>query len=118
MAAKDAMGHKPSFNHLVRTGEELSRQIEAERLCGLQIDYQLIFRGCLYWQIRRLLTFQDAINVGSRAPIRIDEVGTIRNQATADDKGSPRINCRQTVAGGEFDDLLAVDNRQCAHDYD
>ena len=59
---------------------------EAERLGGLEIDHQLVFGRCLYRQVGRLLAFEDAIDVAGRAPVLVDKIRPIGDQAAAGDK--------------------------------
>ena len=49
--------------------------VEAERLCGLEVDQQLVFGRCLNRQIGRLLALEDAIDVAGRPPARVDRIG-------------------------------------------
>ena len=51
------------FDHFVGGGEQRRRHGEAERLCGLEVDRELVLGRCLHWQVGRLLAFQDAVDV-------------------------------------------------------
>jgi hypothetical protein len=42
------------LDHLVGEREQLVRNLEAERLGGFQIDYQVVLGRQLHWQITRL----------------------------------------------------------------
>jgi hypothetical protein len=53
--ASPAGGAPHLFDHLVGKGEQGRRHFEAERLCGLEIDHQLVLGRRLYRQIGRLL---------------------------------------------------------------
>jgi len=45
-----------------------ARQVEAERLGGLEIDHHLELGGCLHRKVTSILTFEDAVDVRSRPP--------------------------------------------------
>jgi hypothetical protein len=58
---------KGSFDYLVSNDEQVVRNFETERLCGLKVECQLEFCRLLDRQIARPVSFQDAIDIGSRA---------------------------------------------------
>jgi hypothetical protein len=43
------------FNHLISAKQNRSRQFDADRLCGFQIDGGIEFCGLLDWQVGCLL---------------------------------------------------------------
>jgi hypothetical protein len=51
-----------SFDHLVGELLEILRHIEADRLCGLEIDHQLELCRELDWQLTRLGALQNLVN--------------------------------------------------------
>ena len=55
-----------SLDHLVGADEESRRYVEAESASGPEIDNEFELRRGLHLKITRLLTFQDAIDVGAR----------------------------------------------------
>src|SRR6516164_6458562 len=63
---------RASFDHLVGAGEQRGRYIDAKRPGGLQIDDELELGRRLYWQVARLLTPEDTVDVAGRAPVEID----------------------------------------------
>jgi hypothetical protein len=65
------------FDNLVGELLKAQRHFEAERLGGLQVDTQLELDWCLRRQIGWLLAFENAIDVGGRAPDDIDCVGSV-----------------------------------------
>jgi hypothetical protein len=52
-----------SFDHFVSAGDQRGRNSEAERLCGSEIDGQLVFCRGLYRQVSRLLAFEDTVDI-------------------------------------------------------
>jgi hypothetical protein len=53
------------------------RDSHTERFRGLEIDNQFEFGRRLYWQFRRLLALEDAIDVACRAAKLIDLIASI-----------------------------------------
>jgi hypothetical protein len=77
---------------------EEQRHVEAERLRGLEIDRQLELDRGLDGTFTRLGAFEDAIDVGRRAPIIIDDVISIGQQAAQFSIEAVRRDGRQAVA--------------------
>ena len=61
------------------------RHVEAERLGGLEVDDQLELGRRLHRQVGRLLALEDAIDIAGRAPVLVDQVRPVGNQAAGGD---------------------------------
>src|SRR5215469_11253647 len=70
-----------SFNQLIGAVEQLRRDGQTKRFCGLQVDDQLEFCRLLNWQIRRTSAPKNLINVGRCPPPRFAGVVPIREQS-------------------------------------
>src|SRR5215813_7737205 len=81
-----ALGQKRTFrhslNHLVRCAEQRLRNGQTKRLCGLEIDNQLILGRRLNRHVGWLLALEDAIDIPRGTPNWIVGIRPVRNQAT------------------------------------
>src|SRR5215468_8346900 len=64
--------------------------------------------GRLYWQVARLLTPEDTVDVAGRAAELVEVVEVIRHQAAAHDVLAVSINRRQTMPCRKCDDQLPI----------
>src|ERR1700719_179027 len=87
-----AAANNALFDHLVGASEQLRRNGEAQRLGGLDVDDKLILRWRLHRQIARLLTSQDTAHVASSAPVEVDPIRPIREQAAGGDEGAIEVD--------------------------
>src|SRR6266511_3823371 len=66
------------LDDLIRPLQHRLRDGQAERLCGLQVDDQLVLCRLLHGQIARLGPFENLVHVGGGAPdlvVKVDRVG-------------------------------------------
>src|SRR5438874_8909055 len=70
----------PSFDHLVRAGEQRWGNCQSKRLGSVKIDDWFVLGRRLHRKIGRLLTLEDAIDVARRAAVWIDQVRAIGYQ--------------------------------------
>ena len=62
----------------------------------------------MHWQIGRLLAFEDAVDVAGRAPVLVDPISPIGNQAAGGDEGTLEVDRRQLVPCRQRDDQIAM----------
>jgi hypothetical protein len=74
-------GKRRLFDHLVGTGEQWRRHVEAERLGGSQIDDEIEFGRLLYRQISRFGTSQYPVNIRDNWPTEIGSTKLDKNEA-------------------------------------
>src|SRR5436189_2369969 len=97
-----------SLDHLVGAGEQRRRDFEAERLRGFKIEHQLELDRGLDRKLAWLLTFEDAVDVAGRAPIIIEHVISVGQEATGFCVQTVWIDGRETVASSQRCDLHAM----------
>ena len=71
--------------------------VRPSALAVLRLIDQLVLRRRLHRKVGRLLALEDAIDVAGRAPVRVDEIGPVGDQAAAgrrrSDWSRPRAVC-------------------------
>src|SRR5438270_10635582 len=98
----------PSFDHLVSAGVDGRRDIEAERLCGLNVDYQLVFCRRLYRQVGRFLAPENPVDVTSGEAILVcADPKVIGHQAAGIYETAARVDRGQSMTGRQRNDQVA-----------
>ena len=87
-------------------------------LAVLRLIDQLVPGRRLHRQVGRLLALEDAIDVAGRAPVLVDEISPIGDQAAAGDEVASVVDRGQLVPGRQRDDQLAMTHRQRARRHD
>ena len=98
------------FDHFIGAREDGRRDYETHCFCGFEIDYQRVLVRCLHRKLGRLLALEDAIDVARGAPIEIDRVGPIGQQAALDGLATDRVDGREAVACRQ-----CLTREQCCH---
>jgi hypothetical protein len=75
-------GREDLFDHIVGTGKQRWRYRESQRFCGLQIDDEFIFGGCLDRKVSRPFPLENAVDITSSKPRCCKYVGSVRYQST------------------------------------
>src|SRR3974390_2680945 len=99
------------INNLISARNERRRHSEADRLSGLEVDHQLKFSRALHRQVGWLLALEDAIDVASSLPERIDRGWPLRDETTISNEGTKRGDFRQSVPRCQSDDQSAIIDR-------
>src|SRR5262245_25412124 len=117
-----ALGQKRTFydslDQFIGALLELKRNVEPERLGGLEVNHQFELDRGLDGKLARLFALEDAIDIGCRSPIRIDLVNSVGQQAAEFSEGSARIDSRETGAGCQRYDLCTMDVRKGIRHHD
>src|SRR5215467_94074 len=111
-------GHAHLFDHLVRTRLQCRRHAQAERLGGLEVDHQFELDRGLDGKSARLFALEDAVDIGCRAPIRIELVSSVGQQAAELSEGSARIDGREAGASCQRYDLGTMYVREGVRHHD
>src|SRR6266566_256849 len=102
----DAMCQKPTkciaansilFDHFVGDLLEVHGYVEAQRFGSLEVDNKLILCRRLHRHVGRLLALEDAVDVPRGAPVHVDPIRPIGEQATGGDEGALEIDCGELM---------------------
>ena len=93
----------------------MQRHVEAQRLGRLEVDDKLILRGRLHRHVGWLLAFEDAVDLASRAPVRVDPIRPVGQQAAG---GAIEVDCGELVPRRKRDDQIAMSQGWPARGHD
>src|SRR5262245_39403587 len=96
------------FDHLVDAGVHGRRDVEAERLGGLEVEDHLVLCRRLHRQVGRLLASENAVNITCGPPIKVEYVGAVVDQSALRDVVAAAVHGGQAVTGSECDDQTAL----------
>jgi hypothetical protein len=106
------------FDHCIGALLELQGYVEAKRLGGLEIDRQLKLDRGLDGKLARLRALEDSIGIGRRAPIIIELINSVGQQAAEFSEDSALIDGREAVATCQRYDLCTMDVREGIRHHD
>src|SRR5271166_483807 len=106
--AREEKAATVSFDDLVGAGEDRWRDRQAERLGGVEIDDQLECCRLLDRRVGRLGALADLPDVNANPAMDNREAGPIADQAAGRGVLPARINRRNGMARGQYNELLAA----------
>src|SRR6266568_508937 len=108
----------PSFDHLVSAGEYGCRNIDAQRLRGLEVDDNVEFCRQYHRQFDRLLTLHNPADVVTGLAVGIGSAGTIADEAAGFGLLAISENRRHAIARHQDDQLNALTEEKGVGTYD
>jgi hypothetical protein len=78
------------------------------------VDDKLELDRGLDGKLAGLRALEDAIDVSSRAPKLVDEIGTVGDESAGGDVKAAGKDRGQSVLRGQRDDQIAMNDRQCS----
>src|SRR5215470_13186557 len=110
--------NSPLFDYLVGGREQFIRDRDTKRLCGFQVDDQMILLGLHYRQVGRLIALEDTADIDAGASIAVGQARPVADQAARQDEFSNREYRRYPVARRECGNQFAtiVEKRIGGHD--
>src|SRR6266566_1375853 len=102
-----------SFDHLVGAQYECGRDLQSNRLRGLEIDDQLEFRRLIIGDLPWLLTLEDQVDILGDVTVHRRNVNRVGHEPPGFDWLSVGVDCRQTVLLGQLGDEPTVRGVLC-----
>src|SRR4051812_49022503 len=102
-----------SFNNLVGAGQHDGWDGEAERLGGLEVDYELVGGRALHRQVAGLRALQDAAGVVADDLVHVGPARAVAREAALGHELARWEDGRQLTRGGELQDALAIVDQEC-----
>src|SRR5262249_53578782 len=106
------------LDHLVGPLLEKPRHVEAERFRGLEIYHELKFGGRLHRKVSRVLSLEDAIDIGRRKLEMIALLTSVGQQTAELSEEMPRTDGWQTVASSQRDGFHPMDVHEAVRQHD
>src|SRR6516164_7059651 len=94
------------LDHFVGGGQQCFWDGEAEGVGGLEVDDQLNFCELLYWEVGRLVAFQNASGIDASLVVSIAEAAAIAHQSAGHDELTELKNRGQRMAGRQRRELF------------
>src|SRR6266702_398646 len=110
--------HRASFDHLVGLGEQRGRHVEAERLCGLEVENKAKAGRLLERQFSGIRSFENGVYEGCQAVETLIQIRTIRHQATVADEEVELIHGWEPMHGRELVNAPAVEVGEYIRDHE
>src|SRR5882724_2866496 len=107
-----------STNDLIRPLQQRLRDVQAERLRGLEVDDQLKLRRLLDGQVARLGALEDLVDEDRRAPPDIVDIRAVGDQPAGLDVLPVRIHRGEPALGSLLSDLLAMREKEPPRGYE
>src|SRR5262249_51639303 len=105
-AALPAPARAGLFDYLVGASEQRWWHFEAQRLCSLEIDDQLVLGRRLHRQVSGLLAPENAVNVAGRATVLADGVRSVAGKPSRGDKVAVGVDGWQSMVVGKSQDQI------------
>ena len=90
------------------SASSVGRDVEAERLGGLEVDDEIELGGPYDGEVGGLLALENVSRIDAGLTIGIRIAGPVTEQATGHDGVAGGIACRQRMASRQRDELLPV----------